>query len=228
MYDAGFKTTPAVDVPPGCDGAFFPGDLVEQVEGDVVLHQNVAAVGGQLGVLHLQEFVAEIALLFGQGLDHGLGKELIDFGRRQGGPAGFAIAPLLHQDYAGAEFQNRGGLQLFVAVRKREEFDVEFAGDLTQQVVDADRAAVRQGKRKIGREHRHAAASGGARGSLPARDSRAASRIVRAWARATTRAGGRCGQAARRARRGTKPNRSAGGDDRVASYRPGSCGGARR
>src|SRR5690348_6808057 len=58
---AALEANPAVVVPPGGERALTAGDLAEQVEGDVVLDQKIAAVFRQLRVFHLQAFKAEDA-----------------------------------------------------------------------------------------------------------------------------------------------------------------------
>ncbi len=104
---AGFEAAPAEGVPGGGERALAARDLGEEVEGDVVLHQDVAAVFGELGVFHLERFEAEGAALFADGLPHGGRAELVDLGRQQGAPARLAIARLFDQHDAGAEFQQR-------------------------------------------------------------------------------------------------------------------------
>ena len=100
---ASFEAAPAEGVPRGGERSLAARDLREQIEGDVVLHEDVAAVLRELGVLDLQRLEAEGATLFADGLPHGRRAELVDLRRQQGAPARFAVARLLYEHDAGAE-----------------------------------------------------------------------------------------------------------------------------
>ncbi len=88
---AALEALPAEEIPPRGQRAVAARDLAEQIEGDVMLHQHVAAVIGKLGVLHLERPIAEDQALFGQRGTHGGRAELVHLGRQPGGPAGLAI-----------------------------------------------------------------------------------------------------------------------------------------
>ena len=71
-----------------------------------MLHQDVAAVFGELRIFGLQSFETEGAPLRFDGQPHGGRAELVDFGRQQARPARLPVARLLHQDDAGAELEH--------------------------------------------------------------------------------------------------------------------------
>ncbi len=56
---ASFEAAPAEGIPRGGERSLAARDLGEEVEGDVVLHQDVAGVFGELGVLDLECLEAE-------------------------------------------------------------------------------------------------------------------------------------------------------------------------
>ena len=137
-----FVAAPSEKIPPGRQGALAPRDLAEEVESDVVLHQDVAAVFGELGVFHLQQFEPECAALLGDRFVHGGewnsctsgGARLDQRGSRYRG---------LRTSTTRAQNSSKGADRARLAVREGEKLHVEFARHLAQQMVNANRAAVR-------------------------------------------------------------------------------------
>ena len=188
-----------------------------------MLHQDVAAVLGELCVLHLKHLKAEGAALFLDGLFHRGRAELVDLGRQQRAPTRLAIARLFHQHHPRTPLQNRR--QFHARIGESEQFDIELLRHLAKQIVDAYGAAMRQRIGKVRREHGHTAAARACRRGPPLRDSRTGLRNARASSTATTVGEDRCGPAARRARTETRPDRNAGDGAPGASCTPESCAG---
>ena len=80
-------------------------------------------------------------------------------GRRERGPARLAIARLVDQNHARAQIQHGPQVVRRFRVAESEQKNVELAGHFAQQIEDPHRAAVRERKRKIGTDHRDAAAA---------------------------------------------------------------------
>src|SRR4051794_28630291 len=110
--------------------------LFEQVEGDIVLHQDIATVIGQLGVLQLQPLEAEGAALLGNRATHCRRAKLEDLRREKRGPTRLAIARLLNQNHSRAKIQHWSNLGKFRAIGEREELDIELASDFTEKMID--------------------------------------------------------------------------------------------
>ena len=93
LHRAALVATPAPPIPPRAHCFVALHHLRVEVEGDVVLHQNIAAVGRQIGIFGLQQ----IRVAASQQPRH-FGRPIFaHLGRRQRRPARLAIARLLHQ-----------------------------------------------------------------------------------------------------------------------------------
>ena len=126
----------------------------EQVEGDVVLHQNIAAVLGQLRVLHLQRPRIRIRAALPPA-------PAASRGDRNSCTSGGSTVHHRGSRYRGfststtrAQNSSTGPISTSPS-REREQLDIELARHLAQQMEDPHRPPVRQRKREVGREHRH-------------------------------------------------------------------------
>ena len=78
--------------------------LREEIKGDVVLHQDVAAVLRELCILHLKHLKTEGTALFLNGLFHRGRAEFVDLGRQERAPTRLAITRLFHQHHPRTPF----------------------------------------------------------------------------------------------------------------------------
>jgi len=139
-----------------------------------VLGEDIPAVFGELGVFHLEPLVSERRAFFGEGAAHGGRAKLVDFGGEERGPAGLAVAGLIDNNDAGTVIED--GTQVFRRKRlshifgEGEEDEIEFGGELAEEVVDADGATVGERIGEVGRQDGDASARGGARAAFEATD----------------------------------------------------------
>jgi hypothetical protein len=130
--------------------------LFEQVEGDVVLDEDSAAVGSHLGVLDLEK----VELLFLDGAVESGRVELADLGWKEGRPAGFPVAGFGGDGEADTDFGGAAEVVFGLAVLEAEEVDVKFAGGFAEEVPEADGAAVAERPGEIRGEDGDARATG--------------------------------------------------------------------
>jgi hypothetical protein len=121
-----------------------------EIEGDVVFNENVAGVGGELGVLGLDESEAVAGGVVAKaGVESG-GVELADLQGEEGGPARFAVTGHFKEHRVVEDFGKRAGVAFGAGFGETVEKEVVVLGGFPDEREDADGAAVRERPGKVG------------------------------------------------------------------------------
>src|SRR5260370_33699515 len=90
-YSAGFKALPADQIPPIIKLWCTLEYLTVEIVCDVMLHENISAIWGQLCVFHLNQIDLMLLDDLGEEAPHWLGLELTRFRRIECRPTGLAV-----------------------------------------------------------------------------------------------------------------------------------------
>jgi hypothetical protein len=108
-------------------------DLLIQIESDVVFDENIAGVGGELGVLGLDEGEAVAGGVVAKaGVESG-GVELADLRGDEGGPTGFAVAGHFKEHGVVEDFGKRAGVAFGSGFGETVEKEVVVLGGFPEE-----------------------------------------------------------------------------------------------